>query len=67
MYLDLDLWAMILIFERLILIFKAMILIFHWVILIFDLDQKISDLLQLWMSNAHQLSPTLSGNGKDLP
>ena len=44
MYLDLDLWAMILIFERLILIFMAMILIFHSVILIFDLDQKVSDL-----------------------
>ena len=45
---DLDLLAMILIFDGMILIFSSMILIFYRMILIFDLDQKICDLLQLW-------------------
>ena len=47
---DLDLLAMILIFNGRILIFLAMILIFFGMILIFDLDHFQSDLLQPWNS-----------------
>ena len=47
---DLDLLAMILIFNGRILIFLAMILIFFGMILIFDLDHFQSDLLQPWGS-----------------
>ena len=39
---------MILIFSAIILIFEPVILILFTMILIFDLDQKTSDLLQLW-------------------
>ena len=47
---DLDLLAMILIFNGRILIFLAMILIFFGMILIFDLDHNQSDLLQPCMA-----------------
>ena len=46
---DLDLLAMILIFNGRILIFLTMILIFFGMILIFDLDHFQSDLLQPWI------------------